>query len=188
YERVTTPSFAAFKKYQQGDRLVGDGDLERGHPLLEEAIALDTGFAMAYRRLATSLNNMGTQTARVHSLIQKGYDHRERLGDVERSLLEGSYFVIGPKQDVCKAIAAYEAALEVAPDNFTALNNLALIYRGERNFAKAEPLYRRAIAADSTRTPSQSGLVVVLAGAARLDEADKVAGNAERLFPRGATT
>ena len=188
YERVTTPSFAAFKKYVQGDRLVGDGDLERGHALLEEAIALDTGFAMAYRRLAMSLNNVGTQAARVQSLIQKGYDHRERLGDVERYLLEGSYFEVGPKQDVGKSIAAYEAAIEQSPDNFTALNNLALAYRNERNFAKSEPLYRRAIAVDSTRTPSQTGLLFVLAGAGRFSEADKVAANGERLFPRGAVT
>jgi tetratricopeptide (TPR) repeat protein len=123
----------------------------------------------------------------VQALIQKGYDHRERLGDVERYLLEGAYFEIGSRQDDGKAIAAYEAALELSPDNYTALNNLALIYRDERNFAKAEPLYRRAIAVDSTRTPSQGGLVSVLAGAGRLAEAEKAAANAERLFPRGAT-
>jgi tetratricopeptide (TPR) repeat protein len=187
YDRVTTPSFAAFKKYQQGDRLVSDGDLERGHASLEEAIALDSGFAMAYRRLAMSLSNSGTQTARVQMLIEKGYDHRERLGDVERSLLEGAYFDVGPKQDPAKAAAAYEATLELSPDNFTALNNLALIYRNERNFAKAEPLYRRAIAVDSLRNTSQGGLMAVLAGAGRLGEADQVAAHAERLFPRGPT-
>jgi tetratricopeptide (TPR) repeat protein len=187
YERVTTPSFAAFKKYVQGDRLVADGDLERGHPLLEEAIALDSGFAMAYRRLAMSLNNTATQPARVLALMQKAYDHRERLSDVERYLTEGSYFDTGPHQDPGKAIAAYEAALELAPENFTALNNLGLDYRNERNFAKAEPLYRRALAVDSTRNTAQSGMVVGLASAGHLDDADKAAAKAERLFPRGAT-
>jgi tetratricopeptide (TPR) repeat protein len=149
YERVTTPSFAAFKKYQQGDRLVSDGDLERGHALLEEAIALDTGFAMAYRRLAMSLDNVGTQRAREQVLIQKAYEHRDRLGDVERLLLEAAYFSVGPHQDPGKEAAAYEAALELAPENFTALNNLGLLYRQELDFAKAEPLYRRAITVDS---------------------------------------
>ncbi|MFI5244730.1 MAG: protein kinase, partial [Gemmatimonadales bacterium] len=186
-ERVTTPSLAALKKYVQGDRLVSDGDLERGHALLEEAITLDTGFAMAYRRLAMSLNNTGMQTARVHLLLQKAYDHRDRLSDEERFLTEAAYFTNGPHQDNSKVIAAYEAALEVAPEEVAALNNLGLLYLSEGNFAKAEPLYRRALAADSTINVVHAGLVTDLAGSGRLADADKEAAKAERLFPRGAT-
>lgn len=186
--RVTTSSLAALKKFVQGDRAVSDGEIERGHTLLAEAISLDTGFAMAYRRLGMSLNNGGTQPARVHALLQKAYDHRLRLSDEERLIAEATYWDSGPNQDETKAIAAYEAAIELTPDNFTALNNLGVIYRGTRSYDKAEPLYRRALELDSMRTTAQSGIVDVLASSGRLKEADAAATRAERLFPRGATT
>jgi len=185
--RVTTSSLAALKKFVQGDRLVSDGDLERGHALLEEAIHLDTSFAMAYRRLALSLNNLGTQPARVHALLQKGFDHRARLSDVERLTLEASYYNSGPQQDEAKAIAAYEAAIELAPDNFVAINNLGVIYRGIREFARSESLYIRALALDTLRNVAHSGIIDVLASTGRLHEADQAAARAERIFARNAT-
>jgi tetratricopeptide (TPR) repeat protein len=186
--RVTTSSLAALKKFVQGDRAVSDGDVERGHALLAEAISLDTGFAMAYRRLGMSLNNLGNQSARVHALLQKAYDHRDRLSDEERLVAEATYWDSGPQQDESKAIAAYEAAIELTPDNFSALNNLGVMYRVQRNYEKAEPLYRRALALDSMRNTAHSGIVEVLASTGRLKEADEAARRAERLFPRGATS
>ena len=185
--RVTTSSLAALKKFVQGDRAVSENDLERGHALLEEAIALDTGFAMAYRRLAMSLNNLGTQPERVHALIQKAFDHRARLSDEERLTAEGAFWSIGPNQNLSKAIAAYEAAIELTPDSYIALNNLGVIYRELRSYDKAEPLYRKALGVDSMRTPSHGGNIILLASTGRLEEADAAATRAERLFPRGAT-
>ena len=186
--RVTTPSLAALKKYIQGDKAIGEGDPQRGHALLEEAVALDTGFAMAYRRLGVSVGNEGGQSARSFALLQKAYDHRNRLSDEERFVTEGTYYwAYGPRQDRAKAIEAFEAALEVAPDNFAALNNLGVMHLQARDFAKAEPLLRRALASDSMRSVIYIQLVIAAAGTGRLDDADKLAARAERLFPRGAT-
>ncbi len=184
--RVTTSSLPALKKFMQGDRAISDGEVERGHALLTEAISLDTGFAMAYRRLGMSLSNGGGQPARVHALLQKAYDHRDRLGEEERILAEAAYWSSGPTQDESKAIAAYEAAIELSPDNFSALNNLGVFYRQNRNYEKAEPLYRQALALDSTRNVAHGGIIDVLASSGRLKEADAAAARAERLFPRGA--
>lgn len=72
------------------------------------------------------------------------------------------------------------------PDNFAALNNLGVQYRGARNFAKAESLYARALASDSARNVGHTGIIDVLARTGRLKDADKAAARAERLFPRGA--
>ena len=186
--RVTTPSLAALKKFIQGDRAVSEGDPQRGHVLLEEAIALDTGFAMAYRRLGVSVGNEGGQSARVFKLLQQAYNHRDRLSDEERFVTEGTYFwAYGPRQDIAKAIEAYEAALEIAPDNFAALNNLGVIHLQAMDLAKAEPLLRRAMAVDSTRSVIHLALVHTAAASGRLEEADKLAAKAEAQFPRGAT-
>jgi tetratricopeptide (TPR) repeat protein len=146
-EQVTTPSLEALKKYVQGaDALQASGDFAKGVALLEDAVALDTGFAMAYRKLAQELSNRGGQRARVMELMQKAYDHRDRLSDAERYLMIADYFQSGPKQDYQKAINAYESLLSLQPNHPAALNNSANIYRGLRDFTKAETYYKRAMA------------------------------------------
>jgi tetratricopeptide (TPR) repeat protein len=148
-EQVTTPSLEALRKYVAGSQaLQASGNFAQGVALLEEAIAIDTGFAMAYRKLALELTNRGGQTPRVNELLQKAYDHRDRLSDAERYLTAGDYFQSGPKQDITKAIASYEAAINVQPTSAPALNNLGNLYRAMREFPKAEQLYRRAMKAN----------------------------------------
>ena len=145
-ERVTTPSMEALKKYVQGSRVMSfDGDFPKGAALLEQAIALDTGFAMAYRRLAVEYSNRN-QPDRAMALLQKAFDHQDRLSDAERYLVLGSYYQRGPKQDIQKSTAAYEALIELQPDHQTPLNNVAINYRWQRDWAKAEETLKRVIA------------------------------------------
>ncbi len=145
-EQVTTGSLDALRKYVQANRVLDtQGDMARFQSLMEEALTIDSGFAMAYRRLAVVLNNRGGQRAKVWDLLQKAYDHRDRLSDAERYLAVGSYFQSGPKPDATKSIAAYEALLELQPDNTVAMNNAGLIYSGQRDYAKSSALYRRAM-------------------------------------------
>jgi tetratricopeptide (TPR) repeat protein len=145
-EQVTTGSLEALKKYVQGSRAIrSEGQFAKGVSLLEEAIAIDTSFAMAYRRLATELNNQGGQRARATALMQKAFDHRDRLSDPERYLTTGTYYMNGPAPDAMKALSQYQALLDIQPDNTTALNNAAVIYMGQRNFVKAEEYLARAV-------------------------------------------
>jgi eukaryotic-like serine/threonine-protein kinase len=145
-ERVTTPSLEALKKYVQGNRLtIIQGDFTKAEALLQEAIALDTAFAMAYRKLAVEYNNRA-QFDKSMPLLQKAFDHRDRLSDAERYIVMGSYYFAGPHQDIDKSTSAYESLLEIQPDFVTALNNVAINYRFQRNFAKAEESLERAVA------------------------------------------
>ncbi len=184
YDRVTTGSMDALRKFVDGQHAYDGGDTQRARKLLEEAVALDTGFAMAYRKLAVSYINDGGQAAKGYALLQKAYDHRARLSDEERLSLEGFYFTQGPRLDVSKGIAAYEALLEIAPEDLTALVNLAgqLEDRGED--AKAEALFRRAVAVDTSLWQSQFGLARVLTNQGKLDEAARVIATGSRRLPR----
>src|SRR5436309_760039 len=56
-EQVTTGSLEALRKYSQALRVNDAGEFDRAVALLGEAIALDTTFAMAYRKLAVVLSN-----------------------------------------------------------------------------------------------------------------------------------
>ena len=184
YERVTTGSIDALRKFVDGQHAYDAGDTPRGRKLLEEAVALDTGFAMAYRKLAVSYQNEGGQEAKGFALLQKAYDHRARLSDDERLSLEGYYFTRGPRPDASRGITAYETLLEMAPDNQTALINLAVQLEGRGEDARAEALFRRSLAIDTSAFQSQLGLARVLINEGKLDEATRVIATGGRRIPR----
>src|SRR6185312_4355254 len=50
-DQVTTGSLEALRLYTEGARLSEHGADDRAIPMLEQAIALDSGFAMAWRKL-----------------------------------------------------------------------------------------------------------------------------------------
>ncbi|MGQ0539327.1 MAG: protein kinase domain-containing protein, partial [Gemmatimonadaceae bacterium] len=144
-ERVTTPSLAALRRYVDGVRLTDEvGDTDRGLSALEEAVALDSAFAMAWRKIAVVVSNLGTDRPRSISAASRAYLHRERLSEGERLLTEAYYHSNGPEPDREKAIAAYEALLEADPDNATATNNLGVHNMQKREWAKAAAAYRKA--------------------------------------------
>ena len=100
-EQVTTPSLEALKKYVQGVRTLGEGDFARGIEMLEEAVAIDTGFAMAYRKLGVEYGNRGFSD-RAGEYYDRAYAHVDRLSDAERYLMLGSYYQLGRHQDEAK--------------------------------------------------------------------------------------
>jgi eukaryotic-like serine/threonine-protein kinase len=144
-ERVTTPSLAALRKYVEGVRLSDEvGDTERGLAALEEAVSLDTAFAMAWRKIAVVVGNAGTDRLRQMQAASRAFRHRERLSETERLLTEAYYYTAGPEPDRDRALAAYEALLESDPNNATAANNAGVLYMTRREWAKAAQAYRKA--------------------------------------------
>jgi tetratricopeptide (TPR) repeat protein len=88
------------------------------------------------------------EVGRANAALRRAVAHRQRLPFVERSFTVASYAVgLGDHET---AIGAYTRVLERYPDDIRALNNLALIYQEQRRFAKAESLFTRASAVDST--------------------------------------
>ncbi len=146
-ERVTTPSLAALKKYVEGSRLADEqGDQQRGIELLREAVAIDTSFAMAWRKLGVLLSNNGReQSARLEAL-SAAWRHRDRLTEMERLLTEGIYYSNGPIRDDDRAIEAYMKAIVIDSLSTAALNNAAILYSRKRMYSKAESLYRKVTA------------------------------------------
>ena len=146
-ERVTTASLLALKKYVEGMYLIDAmDDRERGRIMLYEAVALDSTFAMAWRRIAASYTAEGSGRAAQMAAIEKAYQHRDRLSDNERLTTEATYHTFGPNPDLDRAIAAYEALLLQDSVSAPALNNGGLRYMSKRNYVRAEELLRRAIA------------------------------------------
>jgi tetratricopeptide (TPR) repeat protein len=182
-EQVTTGSLEALKKYVQASRSMAmDGDFAKGSALMEQAIALDTSFAMAYRKLAVESSNRGL-LARAKLLLDKAYTHRDRLSDAERLLVTGSYFQNGGHQDIGKAQVAYEQLLELQPGNSAALNNLGNIYAFHANFPKAADLHRRAIAAGPPSASHYTNLAQEEVALGHTDSALMVLDAGQKAFP-----
>src|SRR6266705_1366015 len=152
-EQVTTGSLEALRKYSQAVRANDAGETDRAVALLGDAIALDTTFAMAYRKLAVVLSNTGGSPSRVAAAATQAFQHRDRLTPHERYLAEAFYYYQA-EYDRAKIVSAYRAALELDPEDPVALNNLGLQLNLERRFAEAESLTLRGIAV----APNQSTL------------------------------
>ena len=109
--------------------------------LLREAVAKDTTFAMAYRKLGVALSNMGMPRAQIDSALTRAYQFRDRLPDKERYLTIATYYSTGPGLNRQKAAEAFQQALNIDTSDMTAAVNLAGQLRSRRQFARAESLY-----------------------------------------------
>ena len=184
-DKVTTPSLEALQKYVAANRMVEvEGDFARFQELMNEAIRLDTGFAMAYRKLAIELSNRGLQRTRVNELLQKAYDNMDRLSETERLILLGSYYTQGPRPDIAKATSALESLLDIDSTSVTALNNLAVAYHLQGQYAKQESLAVRAVAVQPTAAVFFNNLVHSRAHLGKLAEAREAVAIAAANIPR----
>jgi tetratricopeptide (TPR) repeat protein len=159
-ERVTTASLPALRKYVEATRLSGvTGNDERSLQLLEEAVALDSTFAMAWRRIAVILSNSGTDLERARDAVSRAMRFRDRLSDEERAFTEAYYYTRGPEPDLTKAIAAYDEVLRRDSTNSTALNNQAVTYLLLRRFDDAAATVRRSMASPSATGSNHLNMV-----------------------------
>ena len=150
-ERVATPSLEALRVYSTGVRVFEAGDYEDAVPLLEKAIRADSGFGMAWRKLAVTLGNLGTRRTEALAAARRTYELRDRLPPVERYLAEALYFS-SVEPDPNRAIAAYRAALDFDPAEIAARNNLGLMLNRVERFAEAEVVLREGVEQTGRRT------------------------------------
>ena len=184
-DKVTTPSLPALQKYVAAMHVLEfEGDWSKGQALLEEAIALDTGFAMAYRKLAVESNNRGLSPERSRDLITKAYAHRDRLSDAERYLTTAGYYSYGPEPDLNKVISAYESLLDLDSTNVTALNNLSVQLQLRHDYTRSLALATRATQIDSSAIVFFANMYSSQVALGRLDDAKATLSRMDRLFSK----
>ncbi|HEY6826425.1 MAG TPA: protein kinase [Gemmatimonadaceae bacterium] len=147
-EQVTTSSYEALKAYSAGARAFDvEHNFSKAIPLLRRAVTIDTGFATAWRKLGTALNNAFYPPSSADSATTKAYQLRDRLSENERYLAEGYYFQNGRGHDRQRAIAAYQALLDRG-DTAYAANNIGVAYASMHDYAKAEMYFRMSMQAN----------------------------------------
>jgi len=181
-ERVTTGSMRALRVFSQGLHASNQGDDPRAVQLLEEAIALDTTFAMAYRKLAIILNNRAERRSRAVEAATKAYEYRDALTERERYLVTAAYHsVVTGNRD--QQISAYTTVLDMYPTDIYAINNLGTVYSALREHERAALFYARALAVDSTSRLHYSNLAGSLNHMGMFDSASSIVDRFERRFP-----
>ncbi|MCJ7581314.1 MAG: protein kinase, partial [Candidatus Aminicenantes bacterium] len=140
---ITTSNPEALQFYIKGRQLHLNNDYRESIQAMENAIAIDPDFAMAYRSMAMSYNNLILYAQRAE-YVKKAMELSDRLPDRERYQIIGDFYS-GSETTYDKAIEAFSNLLELYPDTLNAINNLGLIYSGIGETKKAVEYYEEAI-------------------------------------------
>jgi tetratricopeptide (TPR) repeat protein/tRNA A-37 threonylcarbamoyl transferase component Bud32 len=181
--QVTTSSLAALHKYIEG-QVAGDvsGDYVRAVALLQEAVALDSGFATAWRTLGAFQDRLGNREQGVAALT-KAMQHADRLTELEREHTRAIYYyaVTGEYE---QAVAIYRDLARRYPHDSLAANNLAVAYYVLHQNVLAESIWRARLDTIHPWTPGgQLNLATGLVALGRRAEAARMVEQAGRLFP-----
>jgi tetratricopeptide (TPR) repeat protein/TolB-like protein len=147
---VTTVSPEAYKFYAEGVNHFNKEEYQESINTMEKAIALDPGFAMAYRKIAVAFGNMGKREEK-QKYIQKALELIDRLTEKEKLLIQGGYFE-SSDSTADKAIEAYEKLITLYPESseaITAYHNLGALYGELEDQDQAIKNYKLAIKDDS---------------------------------------
>jgi TolB-like protein/tetratricopeptide (TPR) repeat protein len=174
-EEVTTSSLEALRLYTEAEHAqLREGNNDKARRFLEQALALDSTFAAAWRKLTVVSGPSGPPDA-----IDKAFRFRAHATPVERLVIEGTYYTVrgGPRQ----AEAAYLALADLEGSPST---NLAFINMRLRQFARADSFYRAVIVRYPENAPAYEGLISTLLLLRNGDAADSVAALARQRLPK----
>jgi tetratricopeptide (TPR) repeat protein len=135
--RVTTSSLRALQLYSRADSLMGRVNDSQGgaEELLRHAVAEDPSFASAYILLAHAINNQNRPLEEFLPYAETAFRLSETTSDRERYFIRGSYYYFLGQRD--KAIAAWEALVDLYPDHGWAVGNLSNLYELPQDLEKA---------------------------------------------------
>ena len=198
---VTTRSTEAYAAYLQGREQLDRFDEPEARKSFERAVALDPEFAIAYVRLAQTLERDG-DTAKIQAAYRKAKELSARAPEKERLLIEARYawrverdnrkaiellrtlvakypsekefhFELGGRlyADPDAAIAEYQAALALDPEYGNALNSMAFALVRKSDFAGAQTALERYVAVAPNEFNPLDSLGLLLFLRGRYDEA-----------------
>jgi len=143
--RPSTQSFEALRLYNDGLQLSRDGNHQTALKRFEAAIGEDANFALAYSELAQTYMNLGYD-AQATQQSRRAIGMSESLPPQERYLIAATHYRI--TNDNAKGIDTYEKLLKVSPNNARLHFDLAGLYEGTGDLAKAQEHFAKAVALD----------------------------------------
>jgi tetratricopeptide (TPR) repeat protein len=137
--QITTSSPEAMKHYIEGRKYHLTNVYEKSIGEMEKAVAIDPGFAMAYRSMAMAYSNIGF-IPRANEMMKKALDLADRLPAKERFFIQAD-FLSQSEKTLNESIEAYKNLLKLYPDDSSARHNLAVRYQNIDKFHEAFEQY-----------------------------------------------
>ncbi len=182
--QVTTSSPEAYKYYLEGIKLHLAGHWQQSIPFMEKAIAIDPGFAMAFRSMGMAYGNMGKVDER-RKYMQEALKLSDRLPEREKLFIRGSAFYSVPSTYE-KAIETYEKLISLYSESSEAVSaniNLGNIYNHIEEWDKAIECYESAIKAGTSFANAYANLSTSYMAKGEYDKAKKVLEDGVNRFP-----
>ncbi|HEY4099659.1 MAG TPA: protein kinase [Gemmatimonadales bacterium] len=170
--QVTTASLPALRLYSTAQHAFEANDYVTAAAQLREAVTTDSTFAMAWRKLSVTYQILNDVTDQLLA-AKNAYRFRDHLPPLERHLTEGTYLE-NVANDPNGAVAAYQAALDVNPDDPTALNNSSIVLEDLGHYDRAETALRHAIAVQPHLFSLYQNFGAALAGQKKLAALDSL--------------
>ena len=141
--KITTSSPEAYRNYIEGRKYHHRAEYRESIKFMQKALEIDPEFAMAYRSIAMSYNNILMFSEKT-KYLQKAYELTDRLPDRERYIIEAEFFREKEKT-YKKAIETYTNLLKLYPDDLISNTNLGTLYMSIEQWDKAIERYEALI-------------------------------------------
>jgi serine/threonine-protein kinase len=193
-ERPTT-NLAAYDAFLRGEELLNKGDqaaLRDAGVAYERAVALDTGFALAWAQLSRA-NSLAYGNASINAeTAERARDAAQRAlalapGRPEALLALGDYYSYVPA-DNAKALEQYALAQRAAPNDAEILSGAALSELSLGRWDESLAHFRQSLALDPRSGRTAARLARTLLFMRRYPEALAAADRAVALAPGNAAT
>ena len=171
-EQATTANLEALRLFTEGTR-ANDyaGDYETAVRVLREAVALDSTFALAWRKLSAALFNARLPQLAQDSALDKAAQYADKLPARERLLIMGAlYDRHSTRADRAKSLEAYRQLYAIDSTERIALNQLASLYAERNEIDSAARYYRRQVEAEPTPM-NREKLASIMAEQGKVQEA-----------------
>jgi tetratricopeptide (TPR) repeat protein len=169
---ATTPSLEALRSYSLAlDEVRANHRLE-AIPHLKQAIDRDPDFALALARLASVYADTG-QMALVPALMQKAFEHSDRVSERERFLIAFGYYR-DATQDWAAALDLARLWTAAYPREAVAFNSLGSAFDHFGQWDQAVASYQTAITLDPGLPAAYANLAGVFMAMNRFDRAKQV--------------
>ncbi|MCK4943921.1 MAG: tetratricopeptide repeat protein, partial [Candidatus Aminicenantes bacterium] len=137
---ITTSSLEAYKNYITAGKIFQTGNFRKAIPYYKKAIAIDPGFATAYRSLAMASYNIGDFNG-MKRYVKKSFELSDRISDRERYRNQAEFYLNVENNDK-KAMAAYKKLLEFYPEDLSGHHQLGLLYSDLEEWDNAVDEYK----------------------------------------------
>jgi len=169
---VTTSSVEAWRLYTEALRLTNQAKSSEAIALLEKAVELDPGFALALADLGTLHGNLGHQDLS-RKYLGRAIAKAEHLPVHLRWLIQGRYYS-GQWGTYGKAIASFQETLRLYPGRDAPRNSMAALQSFLERYDDAAREYETLLAQGTRYAPTTVSAAYAYAALGRLEEGHRL--------------